>query len=73
MNQNMAEIKEAFGGFDGLAVQLNNYASRIVTDTPLNYAKEAENMSIEFADYLYGTSAGMLQNLTQGTLLNSYL
>ncbi len=73
VNQNMAEIKEAFGGFDGLAVQLNNYASRITTDSPLNYAKEAENMSIEFADYLYGTSAGMLQNLTQGTLLNSYL
>jgi flagellar capping protein FliD len=73
VNQSMAEIKEAFGGFDGLAVQLKNYASRIATDSPLNYAKEAENMSIEFADYLYGASAGMLQNILQGTLLNSFI
>ena len=71
--QNMAEIKETFGGFDGLAVQVNNYASRIATDSPLNYAKEAENISLEFADYLYGASAGMLQNLLQGMLLNSYI
>ena len=44
------------GGSDSLvmhvyksALQLNNYASRIAADSPLNYAKEAENMSIEFA------------------------
>jgi len=71
--QNMAEIKQAFGGFDGLAVQMNNYVSHIATNSPLNYAKEAENMSIEFADYLYGASAGMLQNIIQGTLLNAYM
>lgn len=72
-SQNMAEIKEAFGGFDGLAVQMNNYATRIATDSPLNYAKESENISMEFTDYLYGTSAGMLQNLIQGMLLNAYI
>lgn len=72
-SQNMAEIKEAFGGFDGLAVQINNYATRIATDSPLNYAKESENISMEFTDYLYGTSAGMLQNLMQGMLLNAYI
>jgi len=44
------------GGSDSLvmqtftsALQVSNYASRIATDSPLNYAKEAENMSIEFA------------------------
>jgi len=73
VDENMAEIKEAFGGLDGLAVQLNNYASRIATDLPLNYAKEAEDLSLEFADYLYGASAGMLQNLLQGMLLNTYI
>jgi len=70
---NMAGIKEAFGGFDGLAVQMNNYASHIATDSPLNYAKESENISMQFADYLYGTSAGMLQNLMQGMLLDAYI
>lgn len=72
-SQNMAEIKETFGGFDGLAVQMNNSASRIAMDSPLNYAKEAENMSMEFTDYLYSASAGMLQNLMQGMLLNTYI
>jgi len=72
-SQNMAEIKEAFSGFDGLAVQMNNSASSIAMDSPLNYAKEAENMSMEFTDYLYSASAGMLQNLMQGMLLNTYI
>jgi len=72
-SQNMTEIKEAFSGFDGLAVQMNNSASRIAMDSPLNYAKEAENMSMEFTDYLYSASAGMLQNLMQGMLLNTYI
>jgi flagellar hook-associated protein 2 len=71
-SQNMEEIKETFGGFDGLAVQMNNYASRIETDSPLNYAKEAENMSMSFTDYLYGTSATLLQQILQGSLLNTY-
>ena len=72
-SENMTGIKEAFGGFDGLAVQMNNYASRIATDSPLNYAKESGDIGMEFADYLYGTSAGMLQNIMQGMLLNTYL
>lgn len=72
-SQSMAEIKETFGGFDGLAVQMNNYATHIATDSPLKYAKESEDMSMEFTDYLYGTSAGMLQNLMQGMLMNIYI
>jgi len=71
--QNLAGIKEAFSGFDGLAVQMDNYASHIATDSPLNYAKESEKISMQFADYLYGTSVGMLQKLMQGMLLDAYI
>jgi flagellar capping protein FliD len=73
VSQDMAGIKETFGGFDGLAVRLSNYASRIATDSPLNYAKEGEKMGMEFADSLYSTSSGMLQNLMQGMLLNTFI
>jgi len=72
-SQGMAEIKEAFGGFDGLAMQVNSYTSRIATDSPLNYAKEAGGMSTEFSDYLYGVSTDMLQQVLQGSLLNTYM
>ncbi len=71
-SQNMAEVKETFGGFDGLAVQMNNYASHVETDSPLNYAKEAEHMSMSFSDYLYGVSANMMQEILQGSLLSTY-
>ncbi len=45
VSQNLSEVKETFGGLDGLSVQMNNYASRVTTESPLNYAKEAENFS----------------------------
>ena len=73
VNQNLSGIKEVFGGFDGLAVEVNSYASHISTDSPLNYAKEAEDMSIEFADYLYSASAGMMTQILTGSLLNTYI
>ena len=73
VNQNLSGIKEIFGGFDGLAVEINSYASQISTDSPLNYAKEAEDMSLEFADYLYSASAGMLQQLLAGSILNTHI
>lgn len=72
VSQNLSGIKAAFGGFDGLAVEINSYASRISTDSPLNYAKEAEDMSLEFADYLYGVSAGMMQQILTSSLLDTY-
>ncbi len=72
-SQDMAEIKETFGAFDGFAMQINNYASRIATDSPLTYAKEAENMSMTFTDYLYGASAGFLQQILQGSMLSTYI
>ncbi|MFC1824483.1 flagellar filament capping protein FliD [Thermodesulfobacteriota bacterium] len=71
VNQNLSGIKEVFGGFDGLAVEINSYASHVSTDSPLNYAKEAEGMSIEFADYLYSASAGMMNQILTGSLLNT--
>ncbi|HUV49470.1 MAG TPA: flagellar filament capping protein FliD [Anaerolineae bacterium] len=71
-DQDKDNIKNLFGGLDGLAVQVNSYASGISTDSPLNYAKEAENISKEFADYIYGASAGMLQQALTGSLLNTF-
>ena len=73
VNQNLSGIKEVFGGFDGLAVEINSYASQISTDSPLNYAKEAGDLSIEFADYLYSASAGMMKQILTGSLLNTYI
>jgi len=73
VSKNNSDIEDAFGGFDGFGVQLNNYASRISMDSPLNYSKETENMNIDSVDYIFNTSAGMLRQITQGILLNTYL
>lgn len=72
VNDKLSSIKETFGGFDGLAVQVINYATRISTDSPLNYAKEAEGLSTDYVDYLYGTSATILESILQGMLLNTF-
>ena len=72
VSDNLSGIKKTFGGLDGLAVQTENHAARIATDSPLNYAKEAEGMSMDFVDYLYGTSATMLKGIIQGMLLNTF-
>ena len=73
VGQNISGIKTAFGGFDGLAAEINSFASRISTDSPLNYAKEAADMSMAFADYLYGASAGMMRQMLTGSLLDNYI
>lgn len=73
VSQNMDNIKDVLSGFDGLAVQTNNYASRVSTDSPLNYAKESENISMEFTDYIYGASTGMLQQALTGSLVNTFI
>lgn len=70
---NLAGVQEVFGGLDGVAIQLKNYASTVATDSPLNYAKEAEAMGADFADYFHGTSASMLQDMLQGALLNTFV
>jgi len=73
VSQSPAQVKETFGGFDGLAMQVNNLVSVITAGSPLDYAKEAEDMSMEFADYVYNSSANMLSNIIQGSLLNTYV
>lgn len=73
LNQDMDAAKEVFADFDGLAVQVNNLASQVVTASPLEYAKEAQGINMEFADFLYSASADMLQSIVRGTLLNSYV
>ncbi len=71
--ENLSGIKDAFGGLDGLAVQTKNLSSKIATDSPLHYAKEAEGLEMDQTDLLYGTSASMLQNLLQGAILNTFV
>jgi flagellar hook-associated protein 2 len=70
VSQNLSEVKETFGGLDGLSVQVNNYATRVTTESPLNYAKEAEQLSPDFTDFIYGSSVNMLTEILQGTLLD---
>ncbi|MBN1848508.1 MAG: flagellar filament capping protein FliD [Deltaproteobacteria bacterium] len=73
LNRDMGAVKELFAGFDGLAVQIQNLSSRVITASPLEYAKEAQKMDVKFTDYLYSSSAEMLQGIVRGTLLNSYV
>ena len=73
VSQNLSEVKEIFGGLDGLSVQVNNYTSRVTTESPLNYAKEAEQLSPDFTDYIYGSSVNMLTQILQGTLLDDFI
>lgn len=73
VSQRLSEIKETFGGFDGLSVQISNYASRVTTDSPLNYIKEAENLSPDFTDYIYSSSVNMLTQILQGSLLDDFI
>ena len=68
-DEDLETIEEVFDGLDGLAAQVSGYTSRISTDSPLNYAKEADDLSTEVTDYIYSASA----NLLQGTLIGSFL
>jgi flagellar hook-associated protein 2 len=73
VSQNLSEIKETFGGLDGLSVLVSNYATRVTSESPLNYAKEAENLNPDFTDYIYGSSVNMLTQILQGTLLDDFI
>jgi flagellar hook-associated protein 2 len=73
VSQSLSDVKETFGGLDGLSVQVNNYASRVTTESPLNYAREAEQLSPDFTDYIYGSSVNMLTQILQGTLLDDLI
>jgi len=70
VDQNLSGIKESFGSFDGLAVQLSNYTSRITSGNPLEYTKDAENINLYSRDQIYNFTTVMSQQLLQGTLLN---
>jgi len=73
ISQDISNIKNIFGGFDGLAVQIDSYTSRIANDSPLNYVKGQENMGVESIDYLYTASLGMSQKIIQASLLDTYV
>jgi len=73
LEKDFSGLKEALGGFDGLAVQVKGRLDKMALDSPLNYTKEAKNMSPDFTDYIYGVSASMLSQIYQGMLLNTYV
>jgi flagellar hook-associated protein 2 len=73
INQDFSDIKEAFAGFGGLAVGVENELNRISLASPLEYAKEAESMHTDFSDYIYSSSASMLTQILQGALLDRYV
>jgi len=73
VSDNLSGIKEAFGGFDGLSVQTNNYASRMASDAPFNYIKGIDDMNTDFLDQTYSFSAGMSQEILQGLLLDKFV
>ena len=72
ISEDPSAVEELFAGFDGLAVQVSNYTSQIATNSPLNYATEAEDISTEFADSIYTASADLLQQSLLGSLLNTF-
>jgi flagellar hook-associated protein 2 len=73
VSQNLSDIKRTFGGFDGLGEQITGYTSHIATDSPLNYVKEAGNLSPNFTDYIYSSSVNMLTQILQGTLFDDFI
>lgn len=73
IDQDFSEIKEAFAGFGGLAVRVENELNKISLASPLEYAKEAESMHIDFSDYIYSSSASMLTQILQGAMLDRYV
>jgi len=73
LNQNPLAVKNIFAGFDGLAVEIDNFTSRVSSDSPLNYVKEADSLSKEFTDFIYDSSASQLKQLLAGSLFNMYV
>lgn len=71
--QNMKGIKRTFAGINGLAVRINNYASHISSDSPINYAKEAPITNIAFSNNLYVYSGTLLQQSLLGSIFSTYI
>lgn len=73
LNQDPLAVKDIFTGFNGLAVEINSFTSRVSSDSPLNYAKEADSFSEDFTDFIYDSSASRLKQLLAGSLLNMHV
>ena len=72
IEKDLSKVKQLFSGFDGLAIQLNQYANKIALDSPLNYMKGAEELNDEFKTQIYSSSALMIQQLLQGKMFDRY-
>lgn len=73
LRRDLLGIKDMLGGFDGLSVRLDNFARQIASDSPLNYTKEADQLSHDLVDYVYGSSAGILRQMLEGLVLDRYV
>jgi flagellar capping protein FliD len=73
LQQPASEIKELIGGVDGLASQIESTVSNLSSASPLTFAKEAEQLQTNFEDYIYNSSASMLKQILEGSLLNQYI
>jgi flagellar hook-associated protein 2 len=73
LQQPSLKIKELLGGVDGIASQIESIVSNLSSTSPLTFAKEAEQLQTNFEDYIYNSSASMLKQILEGTLLNEYI
>ena len=70
---NPSMVEDIFASFDGLAEEISSFASKVASDSPLNYAKEGDSLSAEFSDFIYDSSALQLKQLLAGSMLDMYV
>jgi flagellar capping protein FliD len=70
--QGCSGIREALGDVDGPAARIGEFTERISTDSPLNYAREARQMSPDLEDYIHRTSAFLMKDIIQDTVFPRY-
>ncbi len=72
ISSNPSAVEDIFASFDGFAEEISSFTSKIVSDSPLNYAKEADSLSAEFSDFIYDSSALQLKQFIAGSMLDMY-
>jgi flagellar hook-associated protein 2 len=73
ISSNPSAVEDIFASFDGLAEDISSFTSKVASDSPLNYAKEADSLSTEFSDFIYDSSAMQLKQLLAGSMLDMYV
>ena len=73
INQSPSAVEDIFSSIGGLAEDISGYTSRVASESPLSYAKEADSLSKQFIDFIYDSSAIQLKQLLAGSLLSVYV